>query len=222
MSNRLVLLGDSILKGVMFNAERNRYTMYDDTAFIEKASGRGMEVVKHCRMGATVDYGIDALGMIREGDTVMIELGGNDSNYDWQKVAADPDAEHLPNTEPGKFRRMYVRMIDSIRSIGAEPVVVNLTPIDSESFFNWISVRADGASVLKWLGDKNMLYRWHEYYNGMVEDAARVCGARLIDLRDELLKTRTFHTLLSEDGLHPNERGHNLIRNVLLSATCSD
>ena len=47
MGNRLVMLGDSILKGVMYNVERERYCMYDDSWFIQSAMERGTVIIKH-------------------------------------------------------------------------------------------------------------------------------------------------------------------------------
>lgn len=220
MSNRLVLLGDSLMKGVMFSSERNRYMMYDDSWFIGAARRRGTDIVKHCKMGATIEFGLDSTDCIQAGDKVVIEFGGNDSNYDWSVVAADPLAEHSANTPPEKFKRLYAETIKRVREVGAEPIVSNLIPIDSESFFRWISKTADGASVLKWLGDENMLYRWHEYYSRMIEETAFENGCRILDIRGELLKTRQFYRLLSSDGLHPNEEGHTRIRNLMLEAIC--
>ena len=31
-----------------------------------------------------------------EGEAALIGFGGNDIDYDWRAVAADPHAEHLP------------------------------------------------------------------------------------------------------------------------------
>ena len=135
MGNRLVMLGDSILKGVMYNVERERYCMYDDSWFIQSAMERGTVIIKHCKMGATIEYGLDSAGVIERGSTVLLEFGGNDSNYDWKAVAAAPECEHTPVTPPERFREMYTAAIDKVRRCGATPVIMNLVPIDSDSFF---------------------------------------------------------------------------------------
>ncbi len=218
MANRLMLLGDSILKGVMYDSDRNRYSLYDDKWFIEETARKGLPVRKQCRMGATVDYGLEHAEGVEQGDSVLIELGGNDSNYNWSVVGESPDDEHTPATPPERFRDCYRRLIEKVRSAGAEPIAVNLIPIDSPSFFRWISRTADGAGVLKWLGDENMLYRWHEYYSRIVEEVANETGCRLLDLRGKLLTNHSYGHMLCGDGLHPNAEGHTLIRELLLEA----
>lgn len=216
MAKVLTILGDSIMKGVMYNSERDRYVLYNDGWFIESAMDKGIEIKKHCRMGATVEYGLDSLSGIDKGSSVLVEFGGNDSNFDWSLVADAPSEEHAPVTPPEAFYNMYKKLIKSIKSLGAEPIAMNLIPIDAETFFKWISKKADGRRVLEWLGDENMLYRWHEYYNRTVERVAYETGCRLIDLRGKLLLDRSYCSMISGDGLHPNEKGHELIRKLLL------
>ncbi len=218
MANKLMILGDSILKGVMYDSSRNRYSLYDDKWFIEETERRGMPARKQCRMGATVDYGLEHAESIASGDAVLIELGGNDSNYNWSTVGEAPDEEHAPATPPERFREMYKRLILKVRSLGGEPIAANLIPIDSAAFFKWIARTADGAGVLKWLGDENMLYRWHEYYSRIVEEVAAETGCRLLDLRSKLLTNHGYAHMLCGDGLHPNSDGHRLIRELLLDA----
>lgn len=218
MSGKLVLLGDSILKGVMYDSLRGRYSLYDDRWFIDKTAGLGVEVRKLCRMGATVDFGLEHTACIEKGDSVLIELGGNDSNYNWSVVGESPDEEHTPATPPERFRALYRSLIERVRALGAEPIAANLIPIDSANFFKWITRNADRAGVLKWLGDENMLYRWHEYYSRMVEEVASETGCRLLDLRGRLLTDHGYSHMLCEDGLHPNEKGHTLLRKLMLDS----
>ena len=218
MASRLMILGDSILKGVMYDGVRNRYSLYDDKWFLAAAEERGVTVHKQCRMGATVDYGMEHVSNVERGDSVLIELGGNDSNYNWSSVGESPDGEHTPATPPERFRALYRSLIEKVRACGAEPIAANLIPIDSASFFKWIARTADGAGVLKWLGDENMLYRWHEYYSRIVEEVAAETGCRLLDLRGRLLTNHSFSHMLCADGLHPNEEGHTLIRRLMLEA----
>lgn len=216
MGKKLTILGDSIMKGVMYNSERGRYTLYNDEWFLESALDSGIEIKKRCRMGATVEYGLDSLPDLDRGTSVLVEFGGNDSNFDWNLVADAPKEDHSPITPPNAFYSMYKKLIEGIKKLGAEPIALNLIPIDAESFFKWISKKADGKRVLEWLGDENMLYRWHEYYSRTVERVAFETGCRLIDLRGKLLLDRSYCSMICEDGLHPNEKGHELIRKLLL------
>lgn len=216
MAKVLTILGDSIMKGVMYNSERGRYTLYNDSWFIESALEEGLEIRKRCRMGATVEYCLDSVSCAAEGSSVLLAFGGNDSNFNWNTVADTPKADHDPFTPPEEFHVMYRKLVEDIKARGAEPICMNLIPIDAGAFFRWISKQADGSRVLEWLGDENMLYRWHEYYSRTIETIAREAHVKLIDLRGRLLLDRRYCSMICEDGLHPNEKGHELIRKLLL------
>lgn len=218
MMKNLTIIGDSIMKGVMYNNEKDKYTLYDDKWFIKQALDMGFNIKKHCRMGATVQYGLDFLSSIEEDSLVLVSLGGNDSNHNWSTIADSPRAEHRAFIPPEAFYAMYKKLIEGIMRVGAIPIVVNLIPIDSESFFKWISKKADPKRVLEWLGDENMLYRWHEYYSRVVEKVAEEAGCRLLDLRGQLLLDRSYCSMICDDGIHPNEKGHTFIRKLLLPA----
>ncbi|MBO4847877.1 MAG: SGNH/GDSL hydrolase family protein [Clostridia bacterium] len=218
MAKKLTILGDSIMKGVMYNKERNRYVLYNDGWFLDGALERGVEIEKRCRMGATVEYGFDSLSAIPRGSSVLIEFGGNDSNFNWSLIADSPKAEHRAFTPPEDFYERYKKLVRGVMDRGAEPIAMNLIPIDAGSYFKWISRTANGERVLEWLGDENMLYRWHEYYSRVIERVAGEMGCRLVDLRGQLLLDRSYCSMIGADGLHPNEKGHELIRKLLLPA----
>ncbi|MBQ1818061.1 MAG: SGNH/GDSL hydrolase family protein [Clostridia bacterium] len=218
MGKKLTILGDSIMKGVMYDADRGRYTLYGDKAFLEEAAGRGLDIKKVCRMGATASWGAEHLSEADGSSAVLLEFGGNDCNYDWPNVAETPDSDHDPMLPPAEFRRAYAALITRVREMGAEPICMNLPPIDAERFFRFISLTADGGRVLHWLGDRSLLYRWHEYYNRIIETTAAACGARLIDIRSSILQNRRYPDLIGGDGLHPSRKGHALIRSGLLDA----
>lgn len=221
MNDRLTILGDSIMKGVMYNQERDRYVLYNDEWFLSSALEKGVAINKQCRMGATVEYGMSRLPSLEPGTRVLVEFGGNDSNFNWSTVAEAPGEEHDPVTPPDTFRSMYKKLLESILKLGAEPIALNLIPIDAEAFFKWISRTADADRVLEWLGDENMLYRWHEYYSRVIDETAKEVGCRLIDIRGKLLLDRSYSRMICRDGLHPNEKGHELIRKLLLPEVCA-
>lgn len=77
-----------------------------------------------CRFGATVEKG---LGLIRRDLSLhgapeglaILEYGGNDSDFAWAEVAAEPWAEHQCKTPMGLFRRVYGEAIQLLRQAGA-------------------------------------------------------------------------------------------------------
>ena len=70
-------------------------------------------------------------------------------------------------------------------------------------------------NILRWLGDIQHIYRWHERYNNTVVQTAQACGCLLIDIRDAFLAQKRYEDYLCADGIHPNQKGHALIEAVL-------
>ena len=66
----------------------------------------------------------------------------------------------------------------------------------------------------------NHLYRWQEYYNAMACSLARSLGCRIVDLRTKFLQSDEFASLISDDGIHPTQKGHDLIHRSIASALC--
>ncbi len=64
-------------------------------------------------------------------------------------------------------------------------------------------------------GDVYRINRWHESYIMAVCCVASEQHAPLLDIRSAFLMRRDCFSLLCEDGIHPNEKGHALISSVL-------
>lgn len=180
----------------------------------------GFDVTNRSRMGATVVFCRDNLDkfLIDKPDSnfkLLFEYGGNDSDFHWDEVSANPEGKHSPLTSPEDFCRIYRDNIARAREAGAEVAVANLIPIDSVKYFKKISTGLNADAILSWLGDISMLYRWHEFYNSLVEKTAAECGCKLIDLRSTFLLSHNYQNLMSADGIHPTEEGHRLIRETI-------
>lgn len=215
---KLYIFGDSILKGVTFSGTKNRYSLVDND--YNELVKNGYEISNLSRMGATIEYGERVIKeeLKGEGDTVLIEYGGNDCDYVWRDVAADPCGHHTCHVLPDVFERKYRECIEFARSKGARVLISNLIPLDSEKYFDFISRGLDKNILLDWLGDKSMLYRWQENFSRRVEHLAEISGEELVDLRGAFLTSHEFAGLLSADGIHPTEKGHRLICDTVTKA----
>ena len=150
---------------------------------------------------------------------MVLEFGGNDSDYNWKKIADDPDAEHSPNTPLSVFVETYKKVIGEIKKLGKIPVILNLPPVDARKYFRWVSNGVNGDNIMKWLGgDEIYIYRWHEMYNAAICDLSNSMKIPMIDIRSAFLVKRDYSDYLCEDGIHPNERGHKLIKDTLVDA----
>ena len=153
-----------------------------------------------------------------KGDILVFSLGGNDCDYDWAEVAADPLAPHAPKTPYAEFVRLLGSAASKLKRAGFTPVFTSLAPIDSARYFkNVICNKADGEQVMRFFrGDVTNISRHQECYNDAVCKTALACGGIFLDFRSPLLLLPDYLGCLSDDGIHPNQRGHEEIASALL------
>ena len=215
----ITVYGDSILKGVLL--ENKRYVV--NREWEQLFSRRfGCRISNRSRFGCTIRK---ALAVIRhdcgrgEGakGLAVLEYGGNDCDFDWAAVAADPEGEYQARTPAGEFMDDYAQAIDLIRAGGGTPVVLTLPPIHSARYLDHICRGGlNRDNIVRWLGDVEHIYRWQESYSGMVERLAREENVPLVDLRSAFLRDfRRPEALLCADGIHPSMQGQDLIFRTL-------
>lgn len=209
---KVFIFGDSIMKGII--NENGKYRFCDDHNF-KALENRDMQVDNASKMGATVDTILPNLQKKAAGfdsdTTVFFSFGGNDCDYDWQAISEHPEQEHLPHLPEQDFLSHYESAIELAQQSGAKVIINSLVPLDENRFFAHISENRNADNILSWLGDVNHLYRWQEYYNSLVCSLARTFGCRMFDLRQLFLQNTNFSSLLSDDGIHPSQKGHRLI-----------
>lgn len=223
MAKRVIIWGDSVAKGVVWDEVRGRYVLSPTTAVGIAADALGLEIVNRARMGATVEAGermmAQDLGRGLTADMAIIEYGGNDCDFDWRAISEAPDADHLPKTPAPIFAEKMRGMVETAARAGIEPMLVTLPPIVAGRYFDFVA--RDGlnaANILRWLGDKDHIYRYHERYSALISRIARECGCRLIDLRGEFLSLWQSEGLFCFDGIHPNEAGQRFMGDAIVRA----
>lgn len=225
---KLVALGDSIIKGVLVQSEgeRSRYSLADKSIVECCAEKLGGESLNLGKMGCTIEAGERILNRYLDkmsgAQYVLLEYGGNDSDYNWQEIAESPEKEHFPRTRLEVFEEVYERVICKIKEMGAIPLVLSLPPMDAERYFAFFSQKwEDGfrANVMRWLGGStNTIMSGHELYNLATMRIAQRAGAQWIDVTSGLLKGHNFRAYLCDDGIHPNERGQRMIAEAVLQS----
>jgi lysophospholipase L1-like esterase len=215
---KLVIYGDSILRGITYSEQMGRHKLcagYD----LKTISDIGYEVKNRARMGATIVRGMDilesTLDECGENAVVLFEFGGNDCDHDWHAVSEHPNETNLPRIDEKTFVSCYKDAIAKARASGATVVMANMIPIDAERYMQTISRSNSYDNILSWLGDPSMLYRFQEHYNRIVERLAAEVGCPMIDLRGAFLLSHDYKALISADGIHPTEAGHDLIEKSL-------
>ena len=217
MEKKIYLWGDSIGKGVVYDAERRRYRL-GQRRCERLLRERGVPLESHARMGATVaeGYADFAAAEVTEPGLAVIEYGGNDCDLDWRAVSARPEIFHdgkTPLAEFGELLRLFAR---GAAERGLEPVMVLPPPIDPQRYFDWVCRDLDREAVRAYLGDICHIGRWHASYVEAIREAAGKAGASLLDLYTPFLRARDYPALICEDGIHPTEAGQELIARVAM------
>ena len=211
------IFGDSILKGVQLDDENMRYHVDNniDVNLLEKKFL--LSINNFSKFGCTISKAFTAIEKrFSKGelqcDAIVLNLGGNDCDFDWKAVSERPDDEHQPNTPLDEFAKTYKKIIEFLKENGIRPIITTLPPLDAQRFFNWFcGGLPQKANVLKWLGGVEAIYRWHENYSRTIEKIAEETGTLLVDLRGAFLKHRKLEHLLCADGTHPNTAGQKII-----------
>lgn len=213
----VMIWGDSLAKGVVWNEVRKRHA-YSKTTAAEIASERlNIEIINRAKFGCTAPEGLELMEREIEGgarcDTALIEFGGNDCNFDWQAISDRPDDVHSPVTPPEEYQKSMRAMVKRLLKQGIRPVLMTLPPIDAERYFRYlVGDKLNRDNILSWLGDVQQIYRYQEMYSLLVERIAREFSIRLIDLRSRCLAERNFfRDMLCEDGLHLTEEGQRFV-----------
>lgn len=219
MINSICVFGDSIIKGVIFDGIRGRYTFLKNSFANIIGMGTGITVDNYAKFGCTITTGekiIEKHAAELSGyKYTALEFGGNDCDMDWAAISEHPDQPHMAKTPLADFEAHYSKVIDSVVAGGSQPVLLSLPPLDAHRYFSWVSKGLNAENILHWLGDVEHIYRWHEMYNLVVVKLATIKQIPLIDIRAAFLESRNYLSLYCEDGIHPNEAGHALISNVI-------
>lgn len=213
---KIGIWGDSVLRGIIYDEKKNKYTTLEENSASLISRDMGLDIKNNSRFGCTAPKALRLLeASLAKGfdcEVAIIELGGNDCDYNWEEVAANPDEDHQPNTPLDVFRSSITEMVNKVREKNIVPILVNLPPLDPERYFSWITKSGlDGSKILSWLGDVQRIYRHHERYSLAIMNLARTLNCHMIDIRDAFLKEPDYRRYLCLDGIHPNSEGHKLM-----------
>ncbi len=216
----IVVVGDSITKGVSYDECRGRHVILKGQDFCSLVGAQLKSAIENlskfgCVSGAAMEILIDRLKKpgAPKPALVAFELGGNDCDFDWDAIALAPEREHAPKVSLEEYAQNLTMMIKNVYDAGSQPILLNLPPIDPERYFRFFTGGNEekAQSILKWLGNVSRIYWWHERYNAAVEWVAQKTGTPLLMIRSALLRDMDYRHYVSGDGLHPNAEGHKRI-----------
>ncbi len=219
---KVTVYGDSILKGVLL--EEGRYVV--NRVWENRLAETYHLTIQNCaRFGCTIRKMLpvirrDSRERILGEEHAILELGGNDCDYDWAQISREPGGVYDCKTPPDEFLTRYREAVDLIRSGGRVPILMTLPPVHSERYLRFICRSGlSRQNILRWLGDVDAIYRWQDRYSEMVEQVAQEEKTRLIDLRRAFPRSsRELEPLLCDDGIHPSRLGQKLIFDTLCAS----
>ncbi len=218
----VTIYGDSIFKGVLLEGGKYVVNRFWENQLAE----RFHLTIQNCaRFGCTIQKILpvirrDSREKREAAEVAVLELGGNDCDYDWAKISMDPDSKYDCKTPPEEFKEGFREAIRLIRESGRTPLLMTLPPINSERYLRFICRNGlSRKNILHWLGDVDAIYRWQDHYSEMVEQVAKEEDAELIDLRKAFPKgQKALEPLLCDDGIHPSRLGQKLIYDTLCAS----
>ena len=212
---RANIYGDSIMKGTVIEDDLNAHTVMDKT-LAKISNSHKIEVANRSKFGITIKMGKKILERdLKKGmncQYALVEFGGNDCNYRWEQISNDPDGKYEHLTPFEEFKDNYKSIINTLKQKGIKPIGMSLPPLDAEKYFQFLIARGnDMKNMMKWLGDVSTLYRCQERYSNAVTKIAKAAGILFVDVREYFLDSHNFKELMCVDGIHPNDKGHELI-----------
>ena len=202
----VVVFGDSILKGVITipNSEKLFDTTENDSLSLAQKE-LGFELDNRSIYGNITSKGLVKLQKFYEkggeADFCVIEFGSNDCDYDWgtlvQKV---PLEDYLAN---------LAAMIKLCRDHKVTPLMMGLIPYVCDDWFKTIIKGQDEKAILDFLGGspetlgKNQLI----YKNAQADFVQK----NNVQFLDPWTIFEGHKELMCFDGIHPNEKGYELL-----------
>lgn len=216
----IAVVGDSILKGVVFDELSGKYKFLKQNAANLFSQTNNIEVANHSKFGCTTKKAIDLLPSLLKkaslSDIILLELGGNDCDFNWDEVCKSPLQKHSPKVLFEQYKKNIEHIVEEILEKGKRPVLMTLPPIDAERYFNWITQNCQekAKNLLTFLGDKSLIYRHQELYSGALEKIANKYSLFLVNAREKLLTVHKYSDYLCLDGIHLNQKGQDFMKQI--------
>ena len=223
--NMISTFGDSIMRGVISDAKKGdgkpKYKISEHNFVSRCEQILGVRILNFSCFGSTTTQGMKYVDRydneLKSSNVAVFEYGGNDCDFDWKAVAEAPQERHQPKVSLQRFLQQYNSLIDRVTQMGIHPVILSMPVIDPDRFFETVSFGLNKDNILHWLGGKTIrISHWHEMYNLELFKLARQKEVPIVDITSPFLALAHYDDYLCADGIHPNERGHALIAEVLM------
>lgn len=221
MAKTIAVFGDSILKGAVTGFSDHLFDVLEENSLSIAQKKLGFELHNDSVFGSVISKSQRRLNKFFEkggkADIVIIESGGNDSDYDWSLVSADPENPELkPRTPLSDYLRILDEMVQTAKANGARPVVMTTPSLVADRWFNHICRGQNEENIRKFLGEcpSDRLGKLHEMYNLNLMEYCVKNNVFMVDMRKAILEAPDYRTLMCLDGIHPNQEGYSYMATV--------
>ena len=218
---KLVVFGDSILKGVItVPGSKNLFDVTPNDSLSLAQKELGFELDNRSIYGNITSKGLVKLQKFLEkggeADFCIIEFGSNDCDYDWnffatdkQQTAALDPVELKPKVPLEQYLENLTQMVNLCRTKKITPIIMGLIPYVCDSWFKTITKGHDEKAILNFLGGtaetlgKNQLV-----YKNALSDFVQKNNVQFFDPWGLFCNNPE---LMCFDGIHPNEQGYSYL-----------
>ncbi len=218
---KIYAFGDSILKGVEMTGGKLRMVPNRFTDLI--GADLSIEVRNTGRLAGTVDGWEKRMELYRDivaseqAVHVAFAYGSDDCDFRWDIISEDPEAEGVAVTTPDAFVENYRRMVRRNLEEGFRVYLMSIPPVDLQRYVASVMVNRNRENIFRWLRENYvMLLHRRELFNNMIFRVSKEENVPMVDVTTAFLEKGDFRGYLSEDGSHPNEKGHELIAEAII------
>lgn len=140
---------------------------------------------------------------------VVIEVGGNDCNFPWAKVAAEPHSKHEATVPLERYTENLKKMVRKVQGQGITPILATLPPLDPVRYYRRIMdhVNPHVSDLICKVGG---IEHWHSQYNRALKRVAAELDVWVVDVRSAIKRAGDLKDLISDDGIHLTEKGYEV------------
>ena len=218
---KLVVFGDSILKGVITIPGSNKlFDVTENDSLTLAQKKLGFELDNRAIYGNITSKGLLKLQKFFEkdgaADFCVIEFGSNDCDYDWNIFKPDaqlpPAAEIQPKVPLEQYLANLTQMVDLCRANKTTPLMMGLIPYVCDDWYKTIIKGQDEAAISNFLGGTSeTLSKNQLVYKNAQADFVKKNNVQFLD---PWTIFEGHKELMCYDGIHPNEKGYEQLSNA--------
>lgn len=213
---KIICFGDSLTRGVSVAKGRLRILKENYPAFLQQLfSENDGEDVTIINKGVFNDNSDSLLSRLdkdvieQHPDYAIIEIGGNDCNFNWKDVVKSPRVEHAPIVPIDRYIENIRTIVKKVQESGITPIISTLPPLDPVRYYKNVSDKYSDV-VGHLIGSMGGIEHWHGIYNQNLNKLADELGVLKIDVRSAIKKAGDLAELISDDGIHLTAAGYKV------------